>query len=148
MPPRQRAQRIRSRDVQVDGLAELSKALKEVGPEAVKELRKANRDVAKMVANDARAAAMSVGGVAAHVAPSIRPTAGATSAGVSIGGPAYPMAGGAEFGSIRFKQFGDWRGNQSDAGYFLYPSIRRDSERIVTEYTAALDDVLKKTGLR
>lgn len=41
---------------------------------------------------------------------------------VVYGGQGYSM--GAEFGAYRYKQFKVWRGNQDDAGYFLWPSIR------------------------
>lgn len=137
--------RIRTGDVKVDGLKELNKALKAIGPDARKDLKEASKKVATFVANDARSAAYSIGGVAAHVAPSIKPVASiAGSAGVSIGGTAYPMAGGAEFGSIKYKQFQPWRGNGSDAGYFLYPAIRQDVDRITNEFAAAIDDIIRK----
>lgn len=141
-----RTQRIKTGLVEVKGMAELNKALKELGPEFKGEMRKANKTVADFVAADAKAAAYTIGGVAAHVAPSIKATAGAQSAGVSFGGPAYPMAGGAEFGSQRFKQFKEWRGNGFDAGYFAYPSIRHDADRIETEYGKAIDDLIRKAG--
>lgn len=137
--------RIRTGDVKVDGLRELNAALKAIGPDARKELKAASKKVADFVANDARSAAYSIGGVAAHVAPSIKPVASiAGSAGVSIGGAAFPMAGGAEFGSLKYRQFQPWRGSGSDAGYFLYPAIRQDVDRIVTEYTSAIDDIIKR----
>lgn len=139
-----RSQKIRSGTVKVAGLPELSRALKAIGPEAQKELKEASRRVATFVANDARSAAHSLGGVAAHVAPSIKPVGGVSGAGVAGGGAAYPMFGGAEFGSMRFKQFQPWRGNSSDAGYFMYPAIRQDADRIETEFTAAVDDIIKR----
>lgn len=118
-----------------------------MGPEFGKELTKANKSVAQFVADDARAAAYSIGGVAAKAAPSVKATAGAAWAGVALGGPSAPYTAGAEFGSVKFKQFKPWRGNGTDAGYFLFPVIRRDGDRIETEYTQALDDLLRKTGL-
>lgn len=139
-----RSQKIRSGTVQVSGLPELSKALKAIGPDAQKELREASKRVATFVANDARSAALSIGGVAAHVAPSIKPVGGVSGAGVAMGGSSYPMAGGAEFGSMRYRQFKPWRGNSSDAGYFLYPAIRQDADRIQTEFTEAIDDIIKR----
>lgn len=139
-----RSQKVRSGTVQVHGLPELSRALKAIGPDAQKELREASRRVARFVADDARAAALSIGGVAGHVAPSIKPVGGVSGAGVALGGAAYPMAGGAEFGSLRFKQFKPWRGNGSDAGYFVYPAIRADADRIETEFTDAVDDIIKR----
>lgn len=134
--------------MQVEGLNELNRALKALGPELQKELKQTNLDVAQLVADDARGIAHSLGGVAAHVAPSIQAKGYTTSAGVGFGGPGYPMAGGAEFGSIRFKQFKPWRGNGADAGYFVYPAIRQDADRITTEYTEAIDDLMRKVGLK
>jgi hypothetical protein len=133
--------------VRVHGLTELNKTLREMGPEFQKELTQTNKSVAGFVADDAKAAAYSLGGVAAKVAPTVKAAGGTTWAGVSFGGSAYPFAGGAEFGSLRYKQFRPWRGNGSDAGYFLYPSIRRDADRITTEYTEALDRLLDRNGL-
>lgn len=147
--------------IEVDGLAELNAALKALGPRMPAHLRKANRTVAGFVAEDARSAAQSLGGVAAHVAPSIKASAGVGFAGVSFGGPGYEMAGGAEFGAahdsprqrkggtyLGYNQFEPWRGNSSDAGYFVYPSIRHDSDRIETEYGQAIDSLLEATGLK
>lgn len=139
-----RSQKIRSGTVKVDGLVELNRALKALGPEAQKELKDASRRVADFVAKDAASAAHSIGGVAAHVAPSIKPVGGVSGAGVAFGGASYPMAGGAEFGSLRFHQFKPWRGNSSDAGYFVYPSIRQDADRIETEFADAVDDIIKR----
>lgn len=138
------SQRIRTGTVKVDGLRELNRALKAIGPEAQKELKEASKKVAGFVASDAASAARSLGGVAAHVAPSIKAVGGVSSAGVAFGGSAYPMAGGAEFGSIRYKQFKAWRGSSSSAGYFVYPSIRQDADRIVTEFTDAVEQVIAR----
>lgn len=134
--------------VRVAGLNELNRALRNMGgKELQKELKAAGKAVADKVADDARAGAMSLGGVAAKVAPSIRASAQNTGAGVSFGGRAYPMAGGAEFGSIQYKQFKPWRGNTSDAGYFLYPAIRSNSDRIADEYLSAVEDLARRNGL-
>lgn len=137
--------RIRTGDVKVEGLAELNRALKAIGPDARKELKEASKAAAEMVAGDARSNAQGLGGVAAHVAPSIKAAASvAGSAAVSFGGSAYPMAGGAEFGSIRYKQFQPWRGNSSDAGYFLYPAIRQNIDLLVEKYTDAIDHIINR----
>lgn len=153
--------RIKYGAIEVDGLAQLNLALKTLGPKMPGQLRKANKSVADFVADDARAAAYSIGGVAAHVAPSVKSSAGVGFAGVSFGGPGYEMAGGAEFGAaqdnprhrktgtyVGYRQFEPWRGNGSDAGYFVYPSIRRDADRIETEYGSAIDHLLELTGLK
>lgn len=153
-----RSQKIRSGTVKVDGLTELNRALKAIGPDAQKELREASKKVAEFVADDARAAAHTIGGVAAHVAPSIKPVGGVAGSGVAMGGARYPMAGVAEFGAYGSTksgwyansnregrpQFKPWRGNSSDAGYFLYPAIRQDADRIETEFTHAIDDIIQR----
>lgn len=133
--------------VKVTGLVELNKALKALGPEVQKELKAANFEVGSMVADDAKSIAFGLGGVAAKVAPSIKATKTAAGAGVSFGGAAYPMAGGAEFGSLRYKQFKTWLGNGPDAGYFIYPAIRQDAEQIETTYVERIDDIMRKNGL-
>jgi hypothetical protein len=49
---------------------------------------------------------------------------------VQYGGRPYSI--GAEFGAIQWHQFQDWKGNQDDAGHFLWPSIRefRDEDML------------------
>lgn len=140
--------RIKTGTVQVDGLRELSKALKQLEDKNLgKELQKANKAAANLVASAAKGLATTLGSTPAHVAPSIRASAGRQSASVSIGGAAYPMAAGAEFGGQRrptTQQFQPWRGSDSNAGYFLYPTIRAKVDEIVGEYADALDELLGK----
>ena len=142
-----RSQRIKTGAVEVKGLAELSRALRALPKEHRKAVTKANRDAANIVAKGAKSRALARGGVSAHVAPSIRASAGQTSAGVAFGGPKFPMAGGAEFGSLKFKQFDSWTGNGPDAGYFVYPTIRDDDGEWIGPYQESLDDAIRKAGL-
>lgn len=141
-------QRVKSNAVEIHGLRELNRALRSVGPELRKEFKTATKAIAGFVSQDARALAYSQGGVAARVAPTLRPVAGATGnafgAGVSFGGANHPEAMGAEFGSVRYKQFEPWRGSDSSAGYFLYPAIRKDSTQIVEEFEKAADRLLNR----
>lgn len=136
-----RSQKIRTGDIQVEGLPALRKALKELGPDASKELKDASKEVAGFVAHDAASAANSIGGVAAKTAPSIKAVGGTTGAGVALGGPSYPFAGGAAWGSVRFKQFKPWLGH---IGYFPYPQIKDNEDRIVDEYTDAVNKVIER----
>ena len=137
-----------SAGVKVTGLAELNKALKALGPEVQKELKDANFEVGSMVVDDARSIAHGLGGVAAKVAPSIKATKTQAGAAVSFGGAAYPFAGGAEFGSHRYKQFKPWRGSGSDAGYFVYPAIRQDADEIESTYVERIDALMRKHDLK
>lgn len=136
--------------ISVDGLPELQKALRQLDNGLEKELKQANSEVARFVASDAAAAAAALGGVAAKAAPSVKASASSGYAGVALGGPSHPFAAGAEFGGGRrptTRQFQPWRGAGANAGYFLYPTIRRDAERIETEYGQAADRIIRKAGL-
>jgi hypothetical protein len=82
----------------------------------------------------------------------------AARAQVTGGGANAPYFGGAEFGSQRgqrrtgpsgrrflgHNQFDPWRGNGSSAGYFLYPAIRDNTERIIELYGDEMDRITKK----
>jgi hypothetical protein len=141
------SKRIKTGTIQVEGLAELSRALKKVEGATPGALRETNKKVADTVADKARGLASGLGGVAAKVAPSLRAVAGAKSAGVAGGGSSYPMFGGAEFGSYRYRQFQPYRGSGSDAGYFLYPAIRDEAPNIEDEYREALGELIRKADL-
>lgn len=137
----------RSAGVQVEGLRALNRSLRAMGKEQQAELKKVGLDVAEFVAQDAKGLAALLGGVAQKAAESIRPQGWTTGAGVSFGGAGYPFAAGAEFGAYRYKQFKPWRGSDSDAGYFLYPAIRQDVDRIQEAYEEGLNRVIKRVGL-
>lgn len=139
--------RIRTGAIQVDGIRELDAALKGMDTDLRRELRAANKEAAEMVTAHAQQNAQGLGSTAAHVAPSIRMSAGYLSAGVSIGGPGYEMAAGAEFGGGRrptTMQFQPWRGAGPGAGYFVYPAIRADSSEIEHKYTDRVDALLRR----
>ena len=137
-------QRIKSGAIQIDGLAELNKALRKLEPGFRKELKGLNLRVAKLVTEEARAVAYSLGSTAAHVAPTLKAKGLQQSAGVELGDPA---AAGAEFGSKQYKQFKPWKGNTSTAGYFLYPTIRNDAPKIEAIYNDGVNTIIKKAGL-
>lgn len=132
--------------IRVHGLAELNRDLKAVGDGAQRELKQANVDIAQKEAERAQAAAHSLGGVAAHVAPSIKGGGGNAWAGIKFGS-GQPAAMGAEFGGRgrpTTQQFQPFRGQQ---GYFLFPTIRRDSEDVTRSWTEAITDLMKRHGL-
>jgi len=151
------ASKVRTGDVQVEGLAALGKALKNLDPDKAKELRQANKDAASIASTAAKAKALSIGGSAAKGVPSIRASAGLKSASVGFGGAKAPWMGGAEFGAaqdrqrtrssgsyIGYKQFPPHRGSGRTAGYFVYPAIRDNENRIVEQYNQALDSLIRK----
>lgn len=142
-----RTTRVKSGAIQVEGLARLNAALKELDNGLAKVAREGSKEIATDVAEKARGLAQSLGGVAAHVAPSVKASVGAKSAGVAIGGAAYPMAAGAEFGAYQYAQFQPWRGNGSGAGYFLYPTIREEAPEITERFLEHFDDLRRRAGL-
>lgn len=139
--------------VRVTGLRELNLALRNLARQMGTgggELKAANKEVANFVASESRGKATALGSVAAKTAPSVRASAGATSASVGLGGASAPYGAGAEFGGQHrptTMQFEPWRGSGPDAGYFLYPTIAANSARIEGEYHDALDSIIRKSGL-
>jgi hypothetical protein len=132
--------------IRVYGLSELNKALRDLSNGAQRELRDANVRIAKKEGERAQAAAYSLGGVAAHVAPSVKGGGSTTWAGIKFGS-GQPAAMGAEFGGRgrpTTQQFQPWRGHE---GYFVFPTIRRDSESITRDWTESITDLMKRNGL-
>jgi hypothetical protein len=137
----------KSDGVNVEGLAELRRALKAVSAEAPKELAAAGKEVAGFVADDARGLASGLGGVAAKVAPSIAAGGGARGGSVNFGGASYPMAAGAEFGGQGRPTTQQFKPHLGRTGYFVYPTIRSDAERIESEFGDAIHDLMRKYDL-
>jgi len=149
-----------------NNVAGLNKALRRLPKEATEQLRGASREIATFVASDARGLAVHVGGIARHVAPTIQSTRDRVPV-VRMGGSGrLPTSGhnysrsrsgsrqtigdviwGAEYGGgarPTTRQFLPWRGSSTGAGYFLWPTIRRDSDRIHDAYSEALLTALQR----
>ena len=143
--------------IEVEGLPQLQKALRQIDKALPREIRVINLDAAKIVAAAAARRARGLGGVARKSAPSIKAKAQQRRGTIAIGGPKFPFAPGAEFGSIRYNQFKAWRGNQftqrtaafedHTTGYFLYPSIRAERVAVRESYVDALEALLRKNGM-
>ena len=111
-------------------------------------------------ANDARKKASGQGSMAAKGAASIRGGVEFRGAFVDFGGNQAPFMAGAEFGGGLHgaanptsrggytTQFRPWRGKGSDAGYFIWPTVRQrqrnDNKRIITE---DIEDLARKNDL-
>lgn len=130
--------------IRVTGLKELARELKRLNSDWPKELRLAAKQAAAIVATDARRRATSAGGVLGKSAPSIKPGGTQRGAYVKIGGTSWPYALGAEFGSVRFRQFKPWRGSGEDAGYALYPAIRAKNAQVVDKFGDMLADLTRR----
>ena len=131
-------------NVRVKGLREFQREIRRISPELAKELRVVNKTVAQTVVDGAVGRAQALGGVQAKAGGSLKARAQAQAAQVVLGGPKYPYAMGAEFGSIRYRQFPSWRGSSASAGYFLYPTIRENSAKIIESYGEAIDRIAAK----
>lgn len=136
-----------SAGIEVHGLKELARALKQAESGLPNALRDTNKEVAKEVATKATGRAQSLGGVAAHVAPSIRASAGARFAAVAGGGASSPAFAGAEFGGRGRPTTQQFQPHLGTQGYFLYPTIRDEASDIEDKYTDALNDLMRKADL-
>lgn len=143
MPPR-KAVTFADDAVRVEGLRDFVKALKTVDAQYPKAVRQANFDLAAELVARAKSEADSVGGVARKAARSLRAARQTGASVVSGGGARHPYFWGAEFGSKQYRQFRAWRGNQyggwsGGPGYFLHPTIRSESEKLIDAWVARLD---------
>lgn len=136
-----------SDSVRVTGLVELRRALEQVEGGLSRELRTASKEIATDVAAEARGVAAGLGGVAAKTAPSVKAAAGITSAGVALGGAAYPFAAGAAFGGRGRPTTQQFQPHLGTTGYFPYPTIRRRMDDIEDAYGDAVDDLIRRAGL-
>lgn len=142
--------------VEIRGLTEFQRALRQIDRSLPRELRKVNKSAAEIVADAARTRAQSLGGVAAKSAPSIKATAEQRRAKVALGGARYPFALGANFGALHdvprigpsgrqfagYNQFPQWGGNQFTGGAndrFLYWAISRKRDKFMGEYERLID---------
>lgn len=126
--------------IKVAGLKEFRRELKKLDGDFPKEMSRVNNDVAGLVADAARSKAAGQGSTLEKAAPSIRAMKGATRAQIAIGSSQYPYALGAEFGSIRYKQFP----SPIPGGRSLYPTIRAKRNEVMERYGDLVDDVAKK----
>lgn len=153
-----------------DGLMRLLAGLSK---EASEQLREAAFQLTDEIATDAANRAYQMGGVASLVAPSITgrrdrvpsiklgnssklPTVGTTQQGGYYErkrrGPNQTIGAlifGAEFGGGRrpsTTQFLPWRGNDSSAGYFLYPAVRAHSDDMAMRYWEAVVSAIDVTA--
>ncbi|MGV9360641.1 hypothetical protein [Amycolatopsis sp. NPDC003731] len=123
--------------------------LKEIDDRAPKELARVNKEVAKYVVQVAKEKANELGGVFRKSAPALSASGSGSAVAVFLKKTSRPYAFGAEFGSKRYKQFHEWRGNplvnafDGGPGYFLYPSIRSHRARIEEKWMDSVEALLK-----
>lgn len=133
------------------GLDELNRDLDALEGALEHELGREATSLTSDIVDDARGIARGLGGVAAKSAPAVTATGDARGDwfgdAVTLNGDAYPFAAGAEFGSERYPQFASFRGSGSDAGYFLYPAIRRAGANLDDLLYEGVDRALARTDL-
>lgn len=76
-------------------------------------------------------------------------TYGFASQRFSGGANTKTLWGGYEFGSDKYKQFPSYSGRQGKGsrGWFIYPTLRKNQNYIVREWTAAFNRILDKWGI-
>ncbi len=124
--------------VKVQGLRELRKDLERLGDtEGSARFKQALQDAAKTVIADAKGNASTR--MERSAAGRLKVSKGANAAAVMLGGKPYDL--GAEFGAKRWHQFKPWRGNDIDAGYFLFPAVRDAQDELLDEFSDVIDDI-------
>ena len=144
-----------SQKIEVEGLLEFLAQVKTAMPEVAKQVAEVNKKAADIVKDAAAAKAESIGSTAAQAAQSLATSNATRQSSVRLGRGA-PYAFGAEFGAKRYNQFKPWTGNQwvsgsgpaGGVGYFLYPAIREQKEKVETEYMASMLALMRIAGFR
>lgn len=127
----------RSESIRVEGLAELRRELAKLDDATFTAgLKDAHAEVGELVVGKAKSRAALP--VQRKASGSLSASRAAAVARVSLGGAAYPYALGAEFGSTKYRQFPPYLGQ---TGYFLYPTIRAESDAIERVYWDAIDKI-------
>lgn len=143
----------------VQGLSDLRRELKKLDDADSAEWRKAlgklNFEVASFVVGKAKPRMSALPGPGHQSAASLVASKSAVSARVALGGARAPFAEGVEFGAGQnverqtarrvlkgWNQFQPWRGNDANAGYALFPTIRNSTEEIVDKYGDAMERLL------
>jgi hypothetical protein len=132
----------RSEAIQVNGLAAFQRELRRI--DLAKDLRLANLAAAELVAGKARSRAAGLGGVAAKTAPSIKAAAEQRRAKVTLGGPRFPFAMGAEFGGQGRPTTQQFQPHRGRTGYALYPTIRDTREEFIEVMARSLDELMRR----
>jgi hypothetical protein len=121
--------------VYVEGLDALRRELKAL--DMTKDLAAVNVRVAEHVITAAKVRASTR--LERKAAGTLLAAQSGVAARIRLGGERAPYAAGAEFGSKQFRQFEVWLGNGDTAGYFLYPSIRAETDVIIEMYGEEID---------
>lgn len=139
-------------------LRSIVSAFKAMDDEAIDQARKQSSALATYAANEIKAYSITRTfgqSVVNRIAEGVRISKSSKIGEFSYGFASQRFSGGAstrdlwagyEFGSNRFKQFprrtpSKGRGN---AGYFIYPTLRKIQPELIRQWQEAFDDILKK----
>lgn len=145
--------------IRIEGIKELRRELKAIGPEWPKELRAVHKKIAEFGAARSRAVASGEGGETRHFAKSIRPRANQRQAIIAIA----PAANAAFWGAKRHTgwyakpqfhaspaQHQPWVGNSWEVAvagqgpYAINPALAAALPQILDDYADMIDDLTKR----
>ena len=130
--------------VRLEGWAEFRQGLRDAPASIRRILPAAGKRLAEIVVPEAQRSARAAGGVAVKAAGSIR--AGGTAAGGFIAsGKGQPYFMGANFGSIRYRQFDDWVG-KTENDYFMLKSVREKRPEVQDQALDIIADEIQKAA--
>ncbi len=157
------------------GIREFNRSLRQAAGVAGKDLSAPGRDLAqRIVIPAAQRRAGQLGRMQVRSAATLRPASVQGGGAVRLGYARVPFALGAEFGAARntyqtkssrrlrrvppgwqrtwaryrgLNQFQPWRGDTTEAGYFLWPAIRATLPQLQREYLEALTVLARRHGL-
>ena len=131
------------------------KALKNMEDGAKEEAKRQSGALAEYAQKQISSAAQGRGKAATRIATGSKVKKSSTTGELTYGYASQRFSGGAttrdlwggnEFGSNRYRQFPIWSGREGrgSKGWFIYPTLRRIQPKIVSEWTAAFDRILKE----
>lgn len=129
--------------VEIEGLKEIQKQLRDLDPDLAKELKQINLAVADMVADMARANVPSKSGAARST---VKAKGEQRYAVIKAGGRKAPYYPWLDFGGRRGQEQKQSR-PFIDAGRYLWPTVGRQRQKVVTEYVIGIGQLLDKAGL-
>jgi hypothetical protein len=131
------------------------KALKNMEDGAKEEAKRQSNALAEYAQTQIGSTAQGRGKAATRIATGSKVKKSSTTGELTYGYASQRFSGGAttrdlwggnEFGSNRYRQFPVWSGREGrgSKGWFIYPTLRRIQPKIVSEWTAAFDRILKE----
>lgn len=142
-------------------LRQLYKAFKVLGDEAKNEARLTSNSLATFLDKEIKSAGYQrkFGAKAVRrIVDGSKVKKTSTTGEVTYGFASQRFSGGAttkdlwagyEFGSSKFKQFPNYSGRlgRGSRGWFIYPTLRKNQDDIVRQWTAAFNRILDKWGI-